>query len=184
MKKRFAIFALVCILLLGACAPALSQQDIQGTVEIMLALTSLAETSAAPATETPAAPTAEAAPTSTAEPPTAEPAGPEVVFLAEGSFSADEKAQLMARVVEPFIHYYRDLAEHPPLLTLTIEKYDGLAGYVYTAQAIFEGGGNIGWLVSASGGLVDWWIPECMGACPLSASFRAAYPEIVAIMEP
>lgn len=50
--------------------------------------------------------------------------------------------------------------------------------------AALRRGINIGWLVPASSGPVDWWIPECMGPCSLSDEFRAAYPEIVAILEP
>ena len=185
MKFR-SIFAVLILtaLTLGACAPAVSDQDLQSTVEIAIALTALAETSAAPATASPPAPTAEATAEQTIAPATETPAGPEVVFLAEGSFSAEEKSQIMSRVVEPFILYYHDRVEHPALLTIAIEKYDGLAGYPYAAQAIFETGINTGWLVSASGGLVDWWIPDCMGLCPLSDVFRAAYPAIVAILEP
>jgi hypothetical protein len=158
----------------------------QSTVEIAIALTALAQTAAAPAATTAAPEAATVEPTT--EPPapvaTETPVGPEVVFLAEGSFSADEKSQIMTRVVNPFILYYSELADHPPLLTLTIEKYDGLAGYPYQAEAIFETGINIGWLIPATGGTVDWWIPECMGPCPLSDNFRATYPEIVAILEP
>lgn len=179
MKLRpiFAVLFLTAFTL-SACAPAVSEADLQSTIEIALALTALAETSAAPA------PPAEATDAPTVAPATEAPASPEVVFLAEGSFSAEEKAQIMGRVVEPFTLYYHDLADHPPLLTITIEKYDGLASYPYSAQAIFETGIYSSWLVPATGGLVDWWIPECMGPCPLSDEFRAAYPEIVAILEP
>ena len=185
MTKQFAFLAITLSLLLAACAPPLSQTDILATAEILQALTALAETGAAPAaTASPAEPTAEPA---TAEPPTAEPpaptetpAGPEVVFVAAGSFSADEVNQLQTRVIDPFVHYYRDLADHPPLLTLTIRKESGISGYPFSGEAIFETGINSGWLISASGGVVDWWLPECMVACTFSDSFRAAYPEIVA----
>ena len=186
MKPRLILIAVILTsLTLSGCAPSLTQQDLQSTIEISIALTGLAQTAAAPAATTAApAPTAESTAEPTIAPATEEPAGPEVVFLAEGSFSAEEKSQIMSRVVEPFILYYHDLAGNPTLLTMTIEKYDGLAGYPYSAQAIFETGINMGWLVPATGGLVDWWIPECMGPCPLSDAFRAAYPEIVAIVEP
>jgi len=184
--KSSLIFVLftVTALVLSACAPV-SEEDFQSTVEVAIALTALAQTAAAPAVTTaaPPAPTAEATAEATLPPP-AEDAGPEVVFLAEGSFSTDEKAQLRSRVIEPFILYYHELADHPPLLTITIEKSTSLAGYPYSAQAIFETGINVGWLVPATGALVDWWFPDCMGPCPLSDNFRAAYPEIVAILEP
>jgi hypothetical protein len=182
MTKKLAFIAVTLSLLLAACAPPLSQGDILATAQILQALTALAETEAAPsATTTPAGPSPTAEPP-TAEPPapTETPAGPEVVFLAAGSFSADEESQLRIRVIEPFIHYYRDLSGHPALLTLTIQKESGISGYPYSAQAVFETGINAGWLISASGGgTVDWWLPECMVACTFSDAFRAAYPEIV-----
>jgi hypothetical protein len=182
MTKQLAFLALALSLLLAACAPPMSQTDILATAEILQALTALAETSAAPAATAAPAEPATAQP-ATAEPPapTETPTGPEVVFLAAGSFSADEVNQLQTRVIEPFIHYYRDLSEHPALLTLTLQKESGISGYPYSAQAVFETGINAGWLISASGGgTVDWWLPECMLACTFSDSFQAAYPEIVA----
>jgi len=186
MTKQLAFLAITLSLLLAACGPTLSQADILATAEILQALTALAESGAAPvATAGPAEPTPTAeSPTAEPPAPTEMPAGPEVVFLAAGSFSADEESQLRTRVIEPFIHYYRDLSGHPALLTLTIQKESGISGYPYSAQAVFETGINNGWLISASGGLVDWWLPECMVACTFSDSFRAAYPEIVDALEP
>jgi len=53
MKTRlgFAIAALLAIIL-SACAPSLTQQDLQGTIEISIALTALAQTAAAPVATT------------------------------------------------------------------------------------------------------------------------------------
>ena len=185
--KFHLIFSILILasLTLSACAPV-SQADLQSTVEIAIALTALAQTAAAPAATTAAPIIATVEPTS--EPPvpvaTEAPGGPEVVFLAEGSFSADEKAQIVGRVIDPFILYHQELADYPQLLTITIEKYDGLAGFGYAAEAIFETGVYAGWLVPVTGVIVDWWLPECLGPCVLSDYFRAAYPEIVAILEP
>lgn len=180
MKKRIAIFALVSTILLGACAPAVSQQDIQGTVQIMLALTALAQTQAAPsATNTVAADTATAEPS--LAPATQTPQAPVVVFQ---DIFGDAEAQIRGRVVEPFILYYRDLADYPRLLTITISVVPDVPGYPYKAEAIFETGVTAGWLIGVQGGLVDWWLPECMYSCEFSDAFRAAYPEIVGTMEP
>lgn len=186
--RALLLAVLAGTMVLSACggSPTLSQQDLLETAVILQALTELAEggedtPTAAPETEAPTAtePPAEATPA-----PSDTPAGPVVVFLAAGSFSADEEAQIRSRVVNPFIHYYRDLAGHPPLVSFTIEKVSGVAGYPYGATAVFETGINIGFLISASGGAVDWWLPECMVACTFSDSFRAEYPEIVATLEP
>jgi hypothetical protein len=180
MKKRFAIFALVSTFLLGACAPAFSEQDIQGTVQIMVALTALAQTQAAPAaTDTLAAATATAEPILAATTETS--ASPVVVFQ---DIFGDAEAQIRTRVVEPFVLYYRDLADYPTLLTITISIVPDVAGYPYKAEAIFETGITAGWLIGVQGGLVDWWLPECMYSCGFSDAFRAVYPEIVGTMEP
>jgi hypothetical protein len=182
-KPAFLVLAMATALILSACggAPTLSQQDLLETAVILQALTALAE---AEDTATPAPATPEPAATEATPAPSDTPEGPVVVFLAAGSFSADEDAQIRSRVVNPFTHYYRDLEGHPPLVSFTVEKISGVAGYPYSANAIFETGINAGFLISASGGVVDWWLPECMVACSFSDSFRAAYPEIVAILEP
>ncbi len=184
MKKRFAIFALVSILLLGACAPALSQQDIQGTVQIMLALTALAEQTQQPAAATQTL--APAPPEAATSEPTLEPATetpPEAVVVFQDIFGGAE-AQIRTRIVEPFVLYYRDQPDYPALLTITISIVPDVPGYPYKAEAIFETGITSGFLIGVQDGLVDWWLPECMYSCGFSDSFRAAYPEIVAIMEP
>jgi hypothetical protein len=186
MKPRLILIAVIFTsLALSACAPSLTPQELQGTIEISIALTALAQTAAAPASTTAApASTAESTSEPTIAPATEAPAGPEVVFLAEGSFSADGKTQIRTRVVEPFILYYRTTPDYPHIVSITIETVPDVADYPYKAEAIFEGGGNAGWLIHVTGGLVDWWIPDCMDVCPLSDEFRAAYPEIVAILEP
>lgn len=184
MKTRlgFAIAALLA-LILSACAPSLTRQDLQGTIEISIALTALAQTAAAPAATTAAPVIATVEPTT--EPPvpvaTGATTGPEVVYL---DVYGDAQAQIRGRVVEPFILYYRTTPDYPRIVSITIETVPDVADYPYKAEAIFEGGGNAGWLIRVTGGVVDWWLPECMGPCPFSDEFRAAYPEIVAILEP
>jgi hypothetical protein len=182
MKNRVAlIVTLVSLLLLSACAPALSQQDIQGTVEIIMALTALAEQTQAPPVVTETATIAPATAEPTLEPPTETPQGPVVVFQ---DIFGDAEAQIRTRVVEPFVLYYRDLADYPALLTITISIVPDVAGYPYKAEAIFATGITAGFLIGVQGGLVDWWLPECMYSCGFSDAFRGAYPEIVGTMEP
>lgn len=184
IRPIFAILLLIS-LFLGACAPAVSDADLQATIAISIALTALSQTATAPAatTEAPAEATTEA----TLPPPTEAAAGPEVVFLAEGTFSAEEKTQIMSRFVEPFILYHRTAPDYPVIVSIAIEPVEPTIytpDCLYSAQAIFEGGMTAGQLICMTGGLVDWWFPDCMGPCPFSDEFRAAYPEIVAIVEP
>jgi len=182
MKIRQTIIFVTMLgaLILSSCggAPALSQQDLQGTLQIMMALTALAQQTQAPpaATDTPLVATAE--PTLA---PSETPAGPQVVFIDIGG---DAEAQIRARVVNPFILYYQDQPDTPRLVSITIELVPDVPGYPYKAEAIFETGITNGFLIGVQGGLVDWWLPECMNSCGFSDSFRAAYPEIVGTMEP
>lgn len=178
MKARLILILLAFpALILSACAPALSQQDLQGTIEISIALTALAQTAAAPAATT-------AAPAIATVPPTAEAPGPEVVYL---DVFGDAQAQIQGRQIDPFILYYRTTPDYAHIVSITIETVEPTVytpNCAYKAQAIFEGGITAGWLICVTDGLVDWWLPECMGPCLLSDEFRAAYPEIVAILEP
>ncbi len=102
-----------------------------------------------------------------------------VVYEAEGSFSAAEKSELKTKVIDSFLDYYTTESDQV-LLTLTISKNNQASKdtYPYQAQAIFEGGGNMGFLIMKSGTGVDWWYPECLNGCNLSATYKAKYPEI------
>jgi len=102
-----------------------------------------------------------------------------LIFEAEGSFTQAEKDELTKKVINPLLDYYSTESDQV-LLTLTISKNDKASKdqYPYQGQAIFQGGGNMGFLIMKVGTGVDWWYPECMNGCNLSASYIAKYPEI------
>ena len=99
-----------------------------------------------------------------------------IVYEASGSFSASEKNQIQERIINPFVDYYNDLDQE--IASITISK-SATAGYPYALSGIFKSGVNNSFLIKASGGVVDWWYPECMGECPFSDEFKAKYPEII-----
>lgn len=105
-----------------------------------------------------------------------------VVYEAEGSFSVPEKTELQKKVIGPFVDYYEMENTGQVLLTLTISKnlQASKDTYPYQAQAIFQGGGNMGFLIMKVGAGVDWWFPECMMGCNLSTVYKTKYPEIAA----
>lgn len=106
-----------------------------------------------------------------------------VVFEAEGSFTKAEKDELYKKVINPFLDYYMEpTSSTQKLLTLRIAKNDKASKdqYPYSAQAIFDGGGNMGFLVMKKNAGIDWWYPECLTKCVLSDAFKAKYPEIAA----
>lgn len=105
-----------------------------------------------------------------------------VVFEAEGSFTQSEKDELKKKVINPFVDYYEMEETEQVLLTFTVSKnlQASKDTYPYQGQAILQGGGNMGFLIMKSGSGVDWWFPECMMGCNLSAAYKAKYPEIAA----
>jgi hypothetical protein len=184
--KLLTLLALV--FLINACAPAepeYSAAELQLTINAAVSLTSAAQTAAAPAatalppTATLPAPTD--APTNTASPlPTSSVA---VVFTPGGLFDAAKRAEFYARIINPYIAYYANLAAtegYPALVSINIQTFD-LADYPYGADAIFSNEGYEGWLIAETGGVVNYWIPECInGPCPLSADFVTNFPDIAA----
>ncbi len=130
-----------------------------------------------PVTSSPT-PTPLSSPTAISSPPLSAAA---VVFEAEGSFTPVEKTELTKKVVNPLVDYYAD-QEAGYLVSLTIahNTQESRDNYPYQGKAIFKGGGNSGFLVTKLGTGVDWWFPECMGACPYTDTYRAKYPEVVA----
>ena len=125
------------------------------------------------------APTEAALPQVTPSPASSPVSKATVVYEAEGSFTAAEKTELKKKVIDPFLDYYTTESTQI-LLTLTISKNDKASKdqYPYQAQAIFQGGGNMGFLIMKVGTGVDWWFPECLNGCNLSAAYKAKYPEI------
>jgi hypothetical protein len=180
MKLRhfFFLHLLLLAIILSACAsgPNRSQEATLQAVSFEATLTESAkatENDVATQSATPAATKEIAAPTRE----------PIVVFETALSFSEIETKLIWDRVVTPYIHWYADLEDHPPLATMYIKKVE-MPGFLYSASVIFEEGIHGSWIMSGADGIVDWWYPECLGSCPISEDFRSAYPEIMAIIEP
>jgi hypothetical protein len=170
------LLLVICIVAACGGAPQADPADVATLVaEQMQTLEAANPTAAPPPTDAP-----------TADPAPAADAAPVVVFIPPGLFSDADREEIMRKVVDPFVHYYRDLVAdgHPKLVSIAIESYTGDPAWRYGADAIFEGEVYISWLLPVTGGVLDWWIPECMNVCEVSDSFRAAYPEIMAIIEP
>ena len=181
MKNRSAFGFLFASLLLAACGalPGVPDESAAQTEIAAQVLTALAPGATEPA------PSAEAtaASTDTSAPPDSG-SEPVIVFQPGGLFSEEQRNIILTRVVNPFILYHQGLEGHPPLVSISIEPASSLADYPYSANAIFDTGITAGWLIHATAGVVDWWLPDCLGPCPISDAFRTAYPEIVSTLEP
>ncbi len=138
-----------------------------------------------PATETPPPAPVSPSPTTAAASPTAGHPQAVVVFEAEGSISQTDKDQLKARVVEPNLDYFLNLESGDYVVSMTVSPNTQASKttYPYAARVIFKNGAYNSFSISKTKGAIDWWLPECMGPCPFSASFKAKYPEIVKLAQ-
>lgn len=91
-----------------------------------------------------------------------------------------DKAAIQTKIVNPFLDYYADENGEGFLVSLSIAKnlQESKTAYPYTANAIFNNGGNSGFTIAKTDGVIPWWAPDCM-KCTFSTSFKAKYPEIV-----
>ena len=107
---------------------------------------------------------------------------PVVVYAPGGLFTPAEKEEVEDKMANPFNDF--NLENDTQYLTIHVEKFDPLPahGYKYNVTAISKTGVNTGFLYGQSTPL-EWWLPECMDSCNLSAEFVAKYPEIAAQVE-
>lgn len=103
------------------------------------------------------------------------------IIEAEGSLPAQDVSELKARVINPYVDYHEEVGSQP-LATLKVSQNPNQSKnvYQYMADAIFVGGANEGFLIQKTNGHIDWWLPECLNGCNLSAGFKIKYPEIAA----
>ncbi len=95
-----------------------------------------------------------------------------------------DKAAIQTKIVNPFLDYYADENGEGFLVSLSIAKnlQESKTAYPYTANAIFKNGGNSGFTIAKTDGIIPWWAPDCM-KCTFSAEFKTKYPEIVKLYE-
>lgn len=113
--------------------------------------------------------------------PSPEPSKVLVIFDVQSAFTQAEKDEITKKIVNPFLDYYKEPdSSTQNLLTLTIARNTQASKdtYPFAGKAIFDGGGNMGFLIMKVGSGVDWWYPECLNGCKLSVSFKTKYPEI------
>jgi hypothetical protein len=109
-----------------------------------------------------------------------------VIFTPGGLFNEAKRAEFYARIINPYIDYYAELAQnenYPNLVSLNIQTYE-LEDYPFGADAIFDNEGYEGWLIAETDGLVNVWAPDCMnGPCPLSQEYINNYPDTAATVQ-
>lgn len=102
-----------------------------------------------------------------------------VIIESEGNLPKDDISTLKARVIEPYVEYYKTGSQKLATFKVSLNTQASKIDYPYMADAIFVGGGNEGFLISKKNGQIDWWVPGCIVECQFSDVFKQKYPEIV-----
>jgi hypothetical protein len=113
------------------------------------------------------------------------PTGTSVLITIENEVSlpALDVSELKARVIQPFVDYNAEAYADDALLTVTVKKNTQASSvsYPYLLDSVSKKGVTHGVSIAKTDGHIQWWAPECMGSCNLSASFKAKYPEVAKI---
>lgn len=101
-----------------------------------------------------------------------------VVYTPNGLFNEAEITELKTKYINPFTDWNTD--NNIATVSITVEKpYPAISGYKYKVNYINEDASSGGFLYGTTTPL-EWWLPECLGGCNFSDSFKAKYTEIVA----
>lgn len=107
---------------------------------------------------------------------------PVIVYEAEGSIPAADKTGIQSRIVDPFIDYnINEVSQPMASITISPNNNPSKTEYPYLFSAVFESGGNQGFVIGKKDGQISWWIPECLNGCQFSNAFKEKYPEIVSL---
>jgi hypothetical protein len=105
-----------------------------------------------------------------------------IIIDSQANLPPSDVDQLNKKIIEPYIHYFQDTRKDDLLVSMRIGVNTGASAstYPYKAEAISKNGVTEGFLISKTGGQIDWWYPECLMKCEFSQEFSTKYPEIVA----
>lgn len=103
---------------------------------------------------------------------------PVIVFTPAGQFTDPEKAEITAKMLNPYKAWHRDLGDN--LVSIHVQQpSSGPREYlvdVIHRDGVYEGF-TYGTIDAAT---QPWWHPVCLDACEFTPAFRAAYPDVVA----
>lgn len=107
-----------------------------------------------------------------------------IVQFVPATFTEEEKKELMEKVINPYVDYQKEMWKVNPI-SIQVKKHTKTeidnqiyARYMYGIDVITETGYH-GWLEREEGKAIDYWIPDCMGECPFSESYKAKYQEVL-----
>src|SRR3989344_3377652 len=107
---------------------------------------------------------------------------PIIIFSPGGSFTDAEKTELTNKLLDPYKAWHIDQGNL--VVSIHVQQNSSISASQYSVDAIYRNSVYEGFLFGAiDAASQDWWFPECLDACPFSASFRTTYPEVVAATE-
>ena len=107
---------------------------------------------------------------------------PIIIFSPGGSFTDAEKTELTNKLLDPYKAWHTDQGNL--VVSIHVQQNSSVSASQYSVDAIYRNSVYEGFLFGAiDAASQDWWFPECLDACPFSASFRTTYPEVVAATE-
>lgn len=106
---------------------------------------------------------------------------PIVGFIPDGKFTAEEKKELMEKVVNPMHDYTPEQYAAVVIEYFEPNKFLNADDKKYIITTLGEKDGQWGGFMmgSKSTGTIEWWVPECMDTCTFSDEYKSKYPEVV-----
>lgn len=183
MKGQGALVIILAVFALGASfAAGYFFMQSKQTVQVSQTDTAVTVTPATNESTVTPTPTQSGVKTSATATPAAKKAAHTAVVVFEPPLGNEfeDKSAIQLKVVNPFLDYYADEYGEGYLVSLAISQNTQASKtqYPYLATAIFKNGGNSGFVIAKTNGVIQYWVPECM-KCTFSASFKANYPDIV-----
>lgn len=102
---------------------------------------------------------------------------PVVVFEREGLLTDEMRQEVEDKIINPYFDYHN--AEELDFIVMLIEVLPESDDYLYAVKAISKDGIYHGFLHGTRGEELDYYVPECMGACPFSDEYKKKYPHVV-----
>lgn len=102
---------------------------------------------------------------------------PVVVYEREGLLTDEMRQEVEKKIIDPYFDYHN--ADELDFIVMLIEVLPESDNYLYTVKAISKDGIYHGFLHGTRGEALDYYVPECMGACPFSDEYKQKYPHVV-----
>ncbi len=107
---------------------------------------------------------------------------PSIIFQPD-TFTADEKAALKKNLIDPIVDYETENQTADRTMTaFVVEKMPTpTAGYKFKVSQYYTNNGWGGFLYgNAETGAIPLWVPDCLGDCKFTETFKQKHPEVIA----